>query len=62
LRKVLWTKGERIVNLVGNLILKWVHHFAPNFLFAQIFERFGNDAAARSAEENSEVAIAKVVA
>jgi hypothetical protein len=33
LRQVLWTKGEEIVSLVGNLILMRVHHFAPNFPF-----------------------------
>jgi hypothetical protein len=33
LRQVLWTEGEHVVNLVGNLILTRMHHFTPNFLF-----------------------------
>jgi hypothetical protein len=61
LRQVLRTEGDRIVNLVGNLILTRVHRFAPNFPFARIFERFGDDAAGRAAEETAQAAVAKVV-
>jgi hypothetical protein len=61
LRRVLQTEGERIVNLVGNLILKRVHLFAPNFPFAQIFESFRNNAARRSAEETARAAMAGVL-
>jgi hypothetical protein len=52
-------EGERVVNLVGNLILTRVHRFAPNFPFARIFERLRDDAAGRAAEET---ALARVVA
>jgi hypothetical protein len=53
LRQVLQMEGECVVNLVGNLILTSVHRFAPNFPFAQIFERFRDDAAGRAAEETA---------
>jgi hypothetical protein len=62
LRQVLQTEGDRIVNLVGNLILTHMHRFAPNFPIAQIFERFGDDAAERAAEETTQAAVVKVVA
>jgi hypothetical protein len=62
LRQVLWTEGEHVVSLVGNLILTRVQCFAPNFPFAQIFERFGDDAAGRAAEETVQAVVAEVVA
>jgi hypothetical protein len=62
LRQVFWTEGERIVNLVGNVILTRVHYFVPNFPFAQIFERFGSDSARWAAEEASKAAVAEVLA
>jgi hypothetical protein len=62
LGQVLRTEGEQIVNLVGNLILTLMHHFTPNFLFTWIFERFGDDAAGRAAEETSQAVVAGVVA
>jgi hypothetical protein len=51
-----------LVNLVGNLIFTHVHHFAPNFPFTPIFERFSDDAAMRTAEETAQVVVAGVVA
>jgi hypothetical protein len=62
LRQVLRMEGEHVVNLVGNLILTRVHRFSPNFPFARIFERFGNDANGRAAEETARAAVAGVVA
>jgi hypothetical protein len=61
LRRVLQMQGDHIVNLVGNLILMWVHRFAPNFPFARIFEKFGNNAAGRSAKETARADVAGVV-
>jgi hypothetical protein len=61
-RQVLRTEGEHVVNLVGSLILTRMHCFAPNFPFAQIFERFGDDTDRRAAEETSRAAVARVVA
>jgi hypothetical protein len=55
-------KGERIVSLVGSLILMRVHRFAPNFSFARIFERFGDDATGRAAVETARATVAEVVA
>jgi hypothetical protein len=55
-------EGERIINLVGNLILTLVNRFAPNFLFAQIFKRFGDVAAERAAEQTAQAMVAEVVA
>jgi hypothetical protein len=62
LRQVLRMEGEHAINLVGNLILTRVHRFAPNFLFARIFERLGDDMARRVAEETAQAAVAVVVA
>jgi hypothetical protein len=59
LRQVLQTEVERIVNLVGNLILTRVHRFAP---VTRIFERFGDNATGRAAEETARAAVAEVVA
>jgi hypothetical protein len=39
-----------------------MHHFTPNFLFTWIFERFGDDAAGRAAEETSQAIVAGVFA
>jgi hypothetical protein len=39
-----------------------VHHFAPNFPFAWIFEKLGDDTARRLAEETAQAAVAVVVA
>jgi hypothetical protein len=62
LRQVLRTKGEYIVNLVGNLILTRMHCFAPNFLFTRIFKRFSDDVAGRAAEKTTQAVVARVVA
>jgi hypothetical protein len=51
-----------LVNLVGNLIFTRVHHFAPDFPFTPIFERFSDDAAVRTAEETAQAVVAGVVA
>jgi hypothetical protein len=62
LGQVLRMEGEHIVNLVGNLILTRVYRFAPNFPFTWIFERFGDDATGRAAEETVQAVVAGVVA
>jgi hypothetical protein len=62
LGQVLRMEGENIVNLVGNLILTCVHRFAPNFPFTRIFQRFGDDATGRAAEETAQAAVAGLVA
>jgi hypothetical protein len=62
LRQVLRTDGEHVLNLVGNLILPCVHCFAPNFLFARIFVRFGDNTVGRAAEETAQATVAGVVA
>jgi hypothetical protein len=58
---VLQTEGERVANLVGNLILTRVHRFAPNFPFARIFEIFEDDAVGRAAKDTAQAVVAEVV-
>jgi hypothetical protein len=62
LKLVRRTEGERIINLVGNIILTWVHHFSPNFPFARISETLQSDSARRAAEETFRATIAEIVA
>jgi hypothetical protein len=50
-RQTLQMEGERIVDIIGNTILPRVYFFAPSFLFAQIFKRFGEDPAGKATEE-----------